>query len=234
MEDKNARKIKDFYETELGKIVQGNIASFIKEIWPSAENHLAQHQTILGFGNAAPYLSVFNKNNLIFNLIINEHLSTKSRGEISLDAEAKIPLAEDSIDKVIVIHCLEFQEDFENILKEIWHVLKPSGKVIFIIPNKNSLWSKLNFSPFFQGKSFSHIKIQKSISEYMFSILQIESTLHFFPNLYKIFPRILIKTDKISSKFCLGGVILLEAEKRLISSVPDFKPQRTSKYILER
>jgi SAM-dependent methyltransferase len=56
--------------------------------------------------------------------------------------EAFIPLPDASMDRTIAAHLVENTEQLRPMLRQIWRVLAPSGRVISIVPNRTSLWAQ--------------------------------------------------------------------------------------------
>ena len=41
-----------------------------------------------------------------------------------------------SIDRVLMVHSLEFAESPRETLKELWRVLAPGGRLVIVVPNR--------------------------------------------------------------------------------------------------
>lgn len=81
----------------------------------------------------------------------------------------RLPLADSSLQHVLLIHSLEHVGHPQKILREIWRVLKPSGQVMIIVPNRRRAWSTFELTPFAYGQPFSksqlcHMMIESLLS----------------------------------------------------------------------
>ena len=138
-----------------------------------------------------------------------------------LSHEGKLPLQDNSINRVIVCHTLEYTTELTDMLQEIWRVLTPSGRMLAIVPNRISLWSHAGTSPFSYGRPYSASQIKELMAESKLTCLNMTTGLHFFPSqrkwLLKIAPFLEVFFGAILP-FC-GGVWIIEAEKQIYASI---------------
>src|ERR1700753_1200349 len=64
-------------------------------------------------------------------------------------------------DRVLVVHGLEGAENLRLLLRQLWRVLAPKGKLLLIAPNRASLWAQVEWSPFGQGRPFSRRELER-------------------------------------------------------------------------
>ena len=69
--------------------------------------------------------------------------------------ETRWPIEAGSVDRLIVAHGLETCDGPEALLAEIWRVLAPGGRVVFIVPNRSGLWARRDVTPFGFGRPYS-------------------------------------------------------------------------------
>jgi SAM-dependent methyltransferase len=55
------------------------------------------------------------------------------------DAEAGVPFADSSFDRVIAVHVLEHLANLPATIEEVWRVLKPQGRFVVVIPCEGGL-----------------------------------------------------------------------------------------------
>src|SRR5882757_4392037 len=48
--------------------------------------------------------------------------------------EFSLPLPDAAVDRILVVHALEMSDDPEGLLREVWRVLAPSGRVMAVVP----------------------------------------------------------------------------------------------------
>ena len=73
----------------------------------------------------------------------------------ALVEETRWPIAAATVDRLIVAHGLETCESPDALLPEIWRVLAPGGRVVFIVPNRSGLWARRDVTPFGYGRPYS-------------------------------------------------------------------------------
>ena len=82
--------------------------------------------------------------------------------------ECELPLLESAIDVALVVHGLEFTDAPAEMLKEIWRVLAPQGRLILVVPNRRGVWARFDSSPFGHGQPFSRPQIAALLRESRF------------------------------------------------------------------
>ena len=113
----NIEMIKDFYDTEEGK----NLSNHIQEIINKFD---INQNKILSIG--------YNQINNIPTIIpARQGLANKT----ILADENMLPVADSSVDIILVIHTLEYTLDLKVFLNEVYRVLKSYGTAIFVFPN---------------------------------------------------------------------------------------------------
>ncbi|MCK9910523.1 class I SAM-dependent methyltransferase, partial [Microbacteriaceae bacterium K1510] len=93
----------------------------------------------------------------------------------------RIPLADGSVDRLLVVHCLEVAEHTRHLLREMWRVLAPEGRVILIVPNRRGVWARLDNTPFGQGRPYSRRQLDQLLLGAMFTPLDWGGALYFPP-----------------------------------------------------
>ncbi len=65
---------------------------------------------------------------------------------LKLSAEEPLPFPDNAFDKVLFLDVLEHLWNRELIMKECFRILKPGGKMILAVPNKDTSWKKFQQS----------------------------------------------------------------------------------------
>jgi len=238
-----------FYKTELGTKVKETIVKKIYRLWPelndnkdistNSNNLNKKKQKILGIGYTAPYLELvksdeFNNISIISGeMVLNEDISNGFNKEPNTEGGEVIsnlynlPLKDASIDKIIILHSLEFSNNQSKFLREIWRVMKDNGKVIFIVPNRLSIWSKIHKTPFGHGHPYSPQQLEKLLSNSLFTLTNMDIDIFVPPVHVTLLNRIVIMLHYLCSKissmvggFIFGGVIIAEARKEIYGMTP--------------
>lgn len=160
---RSAYDLKSFYNTKVGRMVRRVLQERIREFWPET-----QGLRVLGCGYATPYLRLFmDSGEKIFAVMPAgqgaHHWPYNHPGDdhnlVCLAEEAELPFESASIDRVILVHSVEFSEHLQQSLAEIWRVLKSNGRLLVIVPNRSGFWARADWSPFGQGTPYSASQI---------------------------------------------------------------------------
>lgn len=209
----NAYSLKSFYNSRKGQIVRDLIRVKIQELCPQK-----QSKKTIGYGYALPYLKKFEH---AFNMMPEQlgvhNWPSESNNRVCLHRETLLPLETNSIDFVLMVHGLEFLDNPEETFEEIWRVLKSTGRVLIVVPNRMGLWARADWSPFGQGRPYSARQVEHFLSDNLFIH---ERTTHalFSPPFEKyLFLQAAHIFEKIGAILCpaLGGVHIIEASKQL-------------------
>ena len=83
--------------------------------------------------------------------------------------EFSMPLPEAAVDRVLLVHALEMSDDPSDLLREVWRVLAPSGRLIAVIPNRRGLWVRTDNTPFGFGRPYSRSQVTQLLRETWFT-----------------------------------------------------------------
>src|SRR5207244_4799891 len=147
--------LRDFYSQRLGIVARRLINRGIHARWPNA-----QGQRVLGLGYPTPYLGLFREDSercIAFMPAAQGVLKwpTARPALATLVDEFSLPLAEAAVDRILLVHALEMSDDPEGLLREVWRVLAPSGRVMASIANRGGGWSRNAPTPFGQGRDYA-------------------------------------------------------------------------------
>ncbi len=207
-----------YYRTQLGRVAQRAVRSRLREIWPSVTG-----ETVAGFGFAAPMLRPFLKQaRRVLCLMPGEQgVMPWPEGQPNISilcAETKWPVETGSVDKMVVMHGLETSERPGPLLDEIWRVMTPGGRVVFIVPNRSGLWSRRDATPFGYGRPYSLGQIEAQLKKHRFlperhmaALFSPPSQKRFWLKMSPMWERV---GQSISTQLA-GGVLLVEASKQI-------------------
>src|ERR1700746_8048 len=128
--------LRDFYSQRLGIVARQLINRGIRERWPNAEG-----QRVLGIGYPTPYLGLFREDAercVAFMPAAQGVLKwpTARPTLATLVDQFALPLPDAAVGRLLLVHALEMSDDPAALLREVWRVLAPSGRVIAVIPNR--------------------------------------------------------------------------------------------------
>ncbi|PWR25103.1 methyltransferase type 11 [Zavarzinia aquatilis] len=211
-----------FYDSPLGAVTRRLMRRRLKELWPDVRG-----KSVLGLGYATPYLRPFRgEAERVIALMCGAQGVTRwpRRGPaaVALSEETALPLADDSIDRILLVHELELATDLRPLLREIWRVLAPEGRVIAVVPNRRGIWARLDMTPFGAGRPFSLPQIEQTLRGAMFEPLRSHPALYLPPTKRRFLIRTAPFWEKMGSRWwpSFSGLLLVEATKSLYALTP--------------
>lgn len=216
-------QLKQFYATRLGASVAELIAQSLTRIWPSAHNDA---MLVIGFG--APYAATYlsQATPLVVAMPAEQGALAWPSAEanhVVLTHDAELPLQNNSINRVLLVHSIEYSEQLNAMMQEVWRVLVPGGRVLAIVPNRMSFWSGSANSPFGFGRPFNALQLRALLTHHHFTLTRSASALFAPPLLARLSPRFSLKIESLGRAlwWFLGGVLMVEAEKQLYASIKE-------------
>jgi SAM-dependent methyltransferase len=207
--------LKEFYSSPLGQMANHAIGRSIQRFWPDVKG-----EAVLGLGFTTPYLTSFlPEAQGVFACMPSQqgviHWPPQARNLSLLSDEAELPFGDNTIQRALVVHALENSEHARQMMAELWRVLSPAGRLLMVVPNRLGIWSRAPHSPFAYGQPFTSSQFRQLLSEHPFTPLRF--VLRWAPFI-----------EGVGCRFFsgFGGVLLLEAEKRIYAPTAQKAPQR--------
>ncbi|MBZ9937359.1 class I SAM-dependent methyltransferase [Mesorhizobium sp. BR1-1-16] len=220
--------LRSFYAERLGVVARGLIAARIHAHWPSATG-----DRVLGIGYATPYLqelSLGAERVLAFMPAAQGVMNWSADGGnvATLVHEDMLPLTDASIDRILAIHCLETTANVRDLLRELWRVLVPGGRLIIAVPNRRGIWARVERTPFGYGRPFSRGQIATLLRETQFSEIGWSGALFAPPSSSRLFLRSGKGWDRIGRVMwpAFPGVLIVEVTKLMYQGVPARRSSR--------
>ena len=211
VQEPDAPLVADFYGTRAGMIARRAILARLKAMWPGLFGY-----RLLGFGFTTPYLTAFGAERAI------------AAGPVSLGGahliceEESLPFADALFDRVLLVHALEHAESLRPLLRQLWRVLAPEGRLLVVAPNRASLWAQIDRIPFGQGRPFSRTELDRILREALFEPERWERALYAPPLGTRFLANNGVGWEKAGALLfpALGGVHLVEARKSIYAMTP--------------
>lgn len=220
----DAQNLTAFYDQPLGLVTRRVLVRRLRGLWPDLRG-----LRVLGYGFAMPYLRplLLEVERAIALIPAPQGAVTwpAERALVALGEEDALPFADAFFDRVLMIHGLEQAESARPLLRQIWRILAPSGRLIVIAPNRTGVWAQFERSPFAHGRSFSRGQLEQLLQESMFVPEKWDSALYFPP----LNSRRLVRSGRGWERTGramwpgLAGVHLVEASKSLYALAPSGK-----------
>ena len=211
------RGLNAFYESPMGERTRRLILRRLREIWPNTRG-----RRLLGYGFTQPYLSGFlgEAERCIAALpaALNPGAAWPSGKSLTtLVEEDALPFPDAFFDLVLVAHGLEEAEGLRPLLRQLWRVLAPEGRLLIVAPNRASLWAQLERSPFGHGRPFSRSELDALMRGAMFVPEQWQRALYAPPVGIGALARSGTGWERFGARFLpgLSGVHIVEASKSL-------------------
>ena len=222
----DAAELRDFYARPLGTTVRRLLGHRIRARWNGMSG-----QIVVGLGFATPYLGSYRDEATSLGafmpaaqgaLVWPRSGPTRS---VLVD-EAALPLADNTVDRVLAVHFLEAAEPARPVLREIWRVLGPEGRLLLIVPNRRGVWARTDHTPFGHGRPYSRGQLETLLVEAMFRPLDWSYALHMPPIERGMVLRSAVAFERFGARVWpgVGGVMMVEARKELVA--PTGKRQR--------
>lgn len=214
-----AEGIADFYGTLAGQIARRAILARLKALWPGLSGY-----RLLGFGFAIPYLGAFGAERAIAASPAAMGVTRwpPEREASLLCDEDALPFADSLFDRVLLVHGLERAEALRPLLRQLWRVLAPEGRILLVAPNRASLWAQIDTTPFGQGRPFSRSELDRILREALFEPEHWERALYAPPLATRWLASNGTGWERTGSLLfpALGGVHVVEAKKSIYGMTP--------------
>jgi SAM-dependent methyltransferase len=228
----DAAALKAFYSSCLGKVARRMITRRIREIWPDVHG-----MNVLGIGYATPFLSPFRAEaERVIALMPAPQgvVGWPSDGGrlTALAEEARLPLPDCSIDRLLLVHALECAENTRPMMRELWRVLADGGRMMVVVPNRRGLWAQFERTPFGRGRPYSPGQLSQSLKDAMFQPYQTDTALIIPPVRSRMLLSAAPALEKIGQRWfaAIAGVIVAEAVKEIYAGTFTFAPAKAKAY----
>jgi SAM-dependent methyltransferase len=220
--------LRNFYAEPLGQVARRLLGVPIRKRWDTVTG-----LSVLGIGYATPYLTVFQGEAERVLAFMPEaqgvvHWPSAGPSATALAITTMLPLPDQSIDRILLVHAIETEESPPELLSEIWRVLSPGGRMIAVVPNRRGLWARMDTTPFGQGQPFSRSQLTGLLRDAMFSPIFWQEALYMPPIPSRMIMGSAAAWERLGASLSLpfSGVHLLEATKLLYRPVAVRKAQR--------
>lgn len=225
------RDLSGFYASPLGQRTRRLVLRRLRVLWPDLKG-----LRLLGYGFAVPYLRAFIEAERAIAASpapLGVTAWPRPRNAAVLCAEDALPFPDVMFDRILIVHGLEASESLRPLLRQLWRVLAPEGRIIVVAPNRASLWAQVDRSPFGHGRPFSRMELDGLLRDALFEPGQWDRALYA--------PPITTLTgsgagwDRIGARLFpgIGGVHVVEAAKSLYAPAAPARVQAVKKPALK-
>ncbi len=214
--------LREFYTSPLGLAAENSISMALLAIWKTRPD-----ERFAGMGYPVPWMERFRgdaERAVAFMPAGQGALHWPSPGNpaTALVFDEELPLADSSIDRILMVHLLEHTENAGEALSEAWRVLSPGGVLVAVVPNRRGVWARFEHTPFGTGKPYSKRQLNALLRDSRFSPEAWSDALHFPPSKREMALRFRTGFEKIGRRFwpVFCGVICVAATKQLYQGIP--------------
>ncbi len=206
-----------YYRTGLGRAAQKAIRNQVVALWPDARG-----QTVAGYGFAVPLLRPYlgSARRVIGLMPAQQGVMPWPAGMpnvATLCEEMHWPLANGSVDRLVLLHALEAADDHRAVLREAHRVLDDAGRALFIVPNRRGLWARRDGTPFGYGRPYSLSQIESLLESHGFLPETHVAALFGPPSRKQFWLRSAEFWERLGravSSYYAGGVLMVEVSKQ--------------------
>lgn len=205
----------------LGQVVRRQLSSRIRERWKRLDG-----LTLMGAGFASPYLGSYRAEAARLGCLMPARQGALvwphgAPGHSLLVEEAHWPLPDNSVDRLLAVHSLEQAERVGPLLREMWRVLAPEGRLLVIAPNRRGVWSRMDATPFGHGLPFSRAQLESQLNDALFTPVHWGEALYFPPLARRMLLKASPTIERVGSRLSIGvaGVVIVEARKETMAPI---------------
>ncbi len=228
----DAANLRDFYRTPLGQVVRRQLTFRIRERWKRLDG-----LTLMGAGFASPYFGSFRAEALRLGCLMPARQGAivwphAGPHHAVLVEDAHWPLPDNCVDRLLAVHSLEQAERVGPLLREMWRVLAPNGRLMVIAPNRRGVWSRMDATPFGHGLPFSRAQLERQLKDALFTPMQWGEALYFPPVDRRVVLRAAPAIERLGMRLSVGvaGVVIVEARKEMMAPAAGYETVESRRF----
>ncbi|MCC7049516.1 MAG: methyltransferase domain-containing protein [Alphaproteobacteria bacterium] len=209
-----------FYASGLGQMARQALRRRIRQMWPNLAG-----ETVLGLGYATPFLGQFlgEAQRGIALMPASQgvmHWPGDAPNLVALSDDVDLPLPDQSVDRVLLVHALEHSEQVRPMLREIWRVLSGNGRLMVVAPNRRGIWARFDRTPFGHGHPYSTGQLTRLLKDNMFVPLQTAGALMLPPLRSRMMLSSWQWLEDLGQRWfpSIAGAVLIEANKQIYAA----------------
>jgi SAM-dependent methyltransferase len=212
-----------FYGSRQGLLVRRLLGRQIRMLWPDLTG-----ARILGLGYAVPFLGLLTEASERVCAIMPPAQGVAAwpadrPGQVAMAVEDELPLADRSIDRVLMVHALESAEQIRPLLREVWRVLADGGEAMVVVPNRRGLWCLSESTPFGHGQPFSVGQLKDALRSMLFAPRRTATALYVPPARSRLLLRTAVAWERVGLRWAqpFAGILAMTAEKQIYAATAE-------------
>ena len=213
----SATVLEAFYAARLGRAAAERIANRLLDLWGPCAG-----EAVACVGYPHPLLPLWLPSaRTCIGVTPDEAGQSRSdgpRGGVIVHApEHRLPFGDGVFDKIVLLHALEEADHPRLLMREVWRVLAPEGRIIVAATNRKSLWSINDRTAFGHGRPWTRRQLMQFMTDSLFQVTASTTAVHMPPLDWRLITAAAKSWERVGEWVApgLGGVVLVEAVKRL-------------------
>ncbi|MFN3583610.1 class I SAM-dependent methyltransferase [Phenylobacterium sp.] len=158
-------ELRRFYASDLGRAARTMVERKLVEAWGDGRG-----LDMLALGYGTPFVMPFQTaaRRMVAAMPAQQGVEVwpvGGRNLAALTPEDALPFRNALFDRILVVHAIEESADPVGLLKEVWRVLAPSGRVIVTVAARNGLWANAEKTPFGHGRPYTRAQLAELLRE---------------------------------------------------------------------
>ena len=158
-------ELRQFYASDLGRAARLMVGRKVVEAWGDAHG-----LDVLALGYATPFVATLTPaaRRVVAAMPAQQGVEiwpAEGRNLASLVGEDSLPFPNALFDRILMVHGLEESPDPIALLREVWRVLAPSGRVVVTVAARNGLWANSEKTPFGHGRPYTRSQLAELLRE---------------------------------------------------------------------
>ncbi|MFL6799091.1 MAG: class I SAM-dependent methyltransferase [Xanthobacteraceae bacterium] len=214
--------LRNFYAQQLGSVARRFVGRGVRKRFADTRG-----MRVLGIGYPIPYLGLFREEAERCTAFMPAAQGvvkwpTDRPGLVALVDDLELPLTDAAVDRVLLVHALEMVQDPVALLREVWRVLAPSGRLLIVVPNRRGVWARLDTTPFGYGRPYSRSQITQLLRDAWFTPTDWSEALHVPPLGRSWLLRSAAAWERAGATVAapFAGVHIVEATKQVYRAIP--------------
>ena len=216
----SASDLERFYASRLGETVCYLLLKRVNDLWGDCAN-----QTILGMGYSHPLLAGLSASAKACMAVTPHHGAASywagtDRGVSTCIAEEdRLPFADNTFDRVVLMHAIEEADNTRMVMREAWRVLAPEGRALIVVANRKGLWSLSEATPFGHGRPWTRRQLIAWLNDHLFQVTASTTAVHLPPLDWSAITHAADGFERFGEIVTpgLGGLVLVEAVKHIVA-----------------
>ena len=164
----NDPEIADWYATPPGREAARLLCTAVRPLLGSSRT-----ARLLALGQTAPVLTRLHglhheRVAMIVEAAVAWPVTAPCRSAVA--HPERLPFGDALFDDALLIHALELCERPRVVLRELWRVLAPAGRLVLVVPNRAGVWARVEALPFGRGHPYGRGALTRLLADAMFEV----------------------------------------------------------------